>query len=251
MHLLSKLTFLLLFITILGGCAAQEKTESPENESNEAPSLLVFSKTDGFRHSSIPTGVETLEEMGDEYGFSVYATEEASHFTSDNLDSYDVIVFLNTTENILNDEQQEVFKGFIQSGKGFVGIHSATDTEYDWEWYGQMIGAYFDSHPQIQEAEIEVVDKNHLSTEHLPDRWTCTDEWYNFRNIQDHINVLAYLDEESYEGGENGDEHPIAWYHEFDGGRIFYTGRGHTEESYAEPEFREHLWGGIRYALGE
>lgn len=240
---------LLISGLFFSGCAAGDKAEAEEME--DQPSLLVFSKTDGFRHDSIPAGIEAFEELGDEHGFSIHATEDADEFTNENLQNYDVVVFLNTTEDILNEEQQEVFQEFIRSEKGFVGVHSATDTEYDWEWYGDLIGAYFASHPEVQEADVEILDKDHPSTEHLPDTWSRTDEWYNFKDIKDHIHVLATLDESSYKGGENGDEHPIVWHHEYEGSRIFYTGGGHTSESYSEPEFREHLVGGIRYALGE
>ena len=122
-----------------------------------------------------------------------------------------------------------------------MGVHAATDTEYEWPWYGELVGVYFKSHPKQQKAKIDVVDKNHPSTLHLNDTWMHFDEWYNYKNINPNIKVLMKLDESSYAGGENGDYHPIAWYHEFDGGRAFYTGLGHTNESYDNPNFRKHL----------
>ena len=212
--------------------------------------LLLFSKTDGYRHASIPDGIRAIRELGGKNGFLVHETENADFFNDTTLKLYDAVIFLNTTEDVLNELQQKAFRQYITNGGGFVGIHAAADTEYDWPWYGQMIGAWFKSHPKIQQAAIDVVDHSHPSTRHLPDRWVRTDEWYNYNHIQPDINVLATLDESTYRGGENGRHHPIAWYKEFQGGRVFYTGIGHTPESYSEPLFRQHLLGGIQYAVG-
>lgn len=220
-------------------------------QDNSEAHLLVFSKTEGFRHASIPAGVEAVQEIASDNNFSVDHTEDASVFTADNLAQYDAVIFLSTTGNILNDTQQKAFEGFIGNGGGFVGIHAAADTEYEWPWYNRLVGAYFESHPQVQEATIEVLNRDHISTEHLPEEWSATDEWYNYKSIQPHINVIGNLDESSYEGGQNGENHPIIWYHETLGGRAFYTGRGHTKESFDEPAFREHILGGIQYVLGE
>lgn len=238
---MKNLSFLLCFLFLsFSSCTAQN---------NSIPHLLVFSKTDGYRHASIPDGVKALHEIGAENGFSVDHTEDASEFTDENLEQYDAVVFLNTTEDVFNEEQQNAFQQYIHNGGGFVGIHAASDTEYGWPWYGRMVGAYFASHPQIQEATVRVINHEHPSSKHLPEEWVRTDEWYNFKNIQPHINVLANLDESTYEGGKNGANHPIAWYHEFEGGRVFYTGCGHTSESYSMPMFRQHLLGGIEYVI--
>ena len=130
-----------------------------------------------------------------------------------------------------------------------MGVHAAADTEYGWPWYGQMIGARFASHPAVQEATLNVLTFHHPSTKPLHGQWIRTDEWYNFRNIQPWIIPLINLDESTYDGGTNGETHPIAWYHEFEGGRIFYTAGGHTKESYSEPLFIDHLRGGLEYVL--
>jgi type 1 glutamine amidotransferase len=153
---------------------------------------------------------------------------------------------------VLDDDQQAAFERYIRAGHGFVGVHSAADTEYDWPWYGGLVGAYFASHPEVQTATVHVEETDHPSTESLPDRWVRTDEWYNFRsNPRDdpNVHVLAALDETSYAGGTMGD-HPIAWYHAYDGGRGWYTAGGHTADSYAERLFIDHVRGGIQYALG-
>ncbi len=214
-------------------------------------STLVFSKTAGFRHASIETGVAALEKLALEYNFSMYHTEDANHFTDDNLAQYDVIIFLNTTGDILDDDQQASMERFVRQGKGFVGVHSATDTEYDWPWFVKLIGGNFDSHPKVQEARLRVVDHSHLSTQLLPSDWVRTDEWYNFKNFNPDVHVLLDLDESTYEGGNHGGSHPFAWYHEYDGGRVFYTCCGHTKETYEEHAFLAHLMGGIKYAAGK
>lgn len=214
--------------------------------------VLIFSKTEGFRHSSIPAGIAAIEQLGADNDFIVEATEDASVFTFEQLQQYEAIIFLSTTGDVLNPNQQDAFERYIRSGGGFVGIHAASDTEYNWPWYGQLVGAYFDSHPAIQTATIEVADRIHPSTKHLPEYWERTDEWYNYtKNPRGQVHVLATLDESSYNGGNMGYDHPIAWMHEFDGGRSWYTGGGHTEESYSEPAFLEHILGGIMYASGD
>ena len=228
--------------------------QSVQPESAQAEfDVLVFSKTAGFRHDSIPDGIAAIEQLGAENGFSVTATEDATAFTEDNLAQYEAVVFLSTTGDVLNDEQQAAFESYIQSGGGYAGIHAASDTEYDWPWYGELVGAYFDSHPAVQEATVEVEDHAHPSTAHLPQEWVRTDEWYDYQdNPRGDVHVLASLDESSYDGGGMGADHPIAWCHDFDGGRAWYTGGGHTSESFTdEPEFIQHLLGGIRTAAGQ
>lgn len=213
--------------------------------------ILVFHKTKGFYHESIPAGVEALRKLCQKNNIAVEATDNAALFNADGLAKYKAVIFLSTTGDVLNDTQQNAFQQYIRGGGGFVGIHAAADTEYDWPWYNQLVGAYFKSHPKPQKATVVVVDKNHPSTRHLPDKWTRADEWYNYKSITPGLNVLCRLDETSYEGGENGDNHPIAWYHDFDGGRAFYTGGGHTEEAFQEPDFLQHILGGIQYAMGK
>lgn len=219
-------------------------------DSGTEQSVLIFTKTEGFRHSSIPTGVDAVIRLADQEDINTYHTENASYFQPDSLQAFDAVIFLNTTGDVLNDSQQEVFEQYIRDGGGYLGIHSAADTEYEWPWYGDMVGAYFTSHPEIQEATIKVLDHSHAATSFLPEEWSRTDEWYNYKNISDEIKVLMELDESSYEGGENGDFHPIAWYHNFDGGRAFYTGLGHTDEAYSEPLFMDHLRGALHYVIG-
>ncbi|UVS78824.1 ThuA domain-containing protein [Actinokineospora sp. UTMC 2448] len=211
--------------------------------------VLVFSKTAGFRHDSIPAGISTIQQLGQQNNFTVETTEDAAQFTDTNLARFDAVVWLSTTGDVLNTSQQAAFERYIRAGGGYAGVHAASDTEYDWPWYGDLVGSYFASHPAPQQATIDVHDRQHASTAHLPAQWSRFDEWYNYRdNPRGRVHVLATLNESTYSGGTMGADHPIAWCHGFDGGRSWYTGGGHTRESFAEPLFRDHLLGGIRYA---
>jgi cytochrome c len=231
----------LAFTVLLSAC--QKKT----------PRVLVFSKTAGFRHESIEAGKAAMIALGEKYKFKVDTTENDSAFNEENLRNYHAVVFLNTTGDVLNPKQQNNFERWIQAGGGWVGVHSATDTEYGWPWYGKMAGAYFKDHPgnpNVQEGEFFVVDKNHEACKHLPGRFKRTDEFYNFKQMNPDIKPLVKIDEKSYQEGNMGDDHPMSWYHEYDGGRAFYTAMGHTVESFSEQLFLDHLWGGLHWALG-
>ena len=213
--------------------------------------ILVFSKTASYRHaSSIQAGKKEIIEMGKKNKFGVDTSENADVFTAENLKHYAAVVFLCTTGNILNEEQQKAFEQFIRNGGGYVGIHSASDTEYDWAWFGELNGAYFKNHPRPQEAIFNIVDGNNISTAHLPKVWKRTDELYNFKWIGTDLKILITIDESSYTGGGNGENHPMAWYHEFDGGRGFYTALGHDNKSWEDPLYLQHVLGGIQYAMG-
>jgi cytochrome c len=225
--------------------------------------VLVFSKTSGFRHDSIQAGITAVQEIGAANGFAVDATEDATAFTEANLAQYDAVIWLNTTGDVLNDEQQGAFENYIGAGNGYVGIHSAADTEYGWDWYGDLVGGFFASHPPgTPTAAIDVEDATHPSTATVPTRWTRTDEWYNYKppaagaasgadySPRYDVHVLATVDESTYAEGDgtdgHNDDHPIAWCSNFAGGHSWYTGLGHTIASFSEPAFRAHLLGGIQ-----
>jgi type 1 glutamine amidotransferase len=218
---------------------------------NAAPGtrVLVFSRTTGFRHASIPDGIAAIRTLGAARGFVVEATEDPSQFNDRNLQRFNAVVFMSTTGDVLDSTQQAAFERYIRGGGGYVGVHSATDTEYDWPWYGQLVGAYFKRHPQIQDARVDVRDRSFIATKCLPAVWNRRDEWYDFRAAPPaDVKILLTLDEKSYQGGTMGDVHPLSWYHRYDGGRAFYTELGHTSESYADPLYLEHLLGGILWA---
>jgi len=211
--------------------------------------VLAISKTEGFRHESIGAGVEALKKLAQENHFLFDHTEDVDIFAFERLHDYDVVVLLNTTGEIFLPDHQEGFKKFVRDGKGVVGIHSATDTAYEWPWYNRMIGAQFESHPQIQTARVKILRKDHPATAHLPENWIWTDEWYNFKNLNDDIKILMEVDGDSYDtGDEKVQSLPIAWYQEYEGGRVFYTGLGHVPHAYEHPLFLQHLLGGIWYA---
>jgi len=213
--------------------------------------VLAFTKTAEYRHDSIPDAVAALRALGAEHGFAVDHSEDATMFDDATLAPYRAVLFLLTTGDVLIGGQQAAFERYIRAGGGYVGVHAACDTEYEWPWYGQLVGAYFQHHPEIQAATVYVEDRAHPSTAGLPERWERTDEWYDFRaNPRGQVNVLARLDETTYNGGGMGEDHPIAWWHDFEGGRAWYTAGGHTAESYREPLFLQHLLGGIHYAVG-
>ena len=219
----------------------------------QQPRVLVFSKTSGYRHASIPNGIAAIRKLGLENGFAVDTTEDAGAFTQKNLARYRAVVFMSTTGDVLNAAQQDVFERFIQAGGGYVGVHSATDTEYDWPWYGRLAGAWFNGHPgnpNVRHGRYRVIDSTHVSTKGMPATFERDDEFYNFKSIDPTIHVLIEIDETSYQGGTNGAHHPMSWYHDFDGGRAWYTNMGHTEATYTEPLFLQHLLGGLRYAIG-
>jgi len=214
--------------------------------------ILVFSRTAGYRHaSSSDAGKKFILELGSKNKFGVDTTESPEAFTPENLKKYAAVVFLCTTGNVLNDQQQLAFEQFIKNGGGYVGLHSAADTEYDWPWFGELNGAYFKNHPRPQEAVFNIVDANNIATAHLPKVWKRSDELYNFKWIGTDLNILITIDESTYTGGGNGDDHPMAWYHDFDGGRAFYTALGHDNKSWEDPLYLQHVLGGIKYAMGE
>lgn len=218
------------------------------------PRVLVFSKTAGFRHTSITVGKAALQKMGTEKGFAVDTTEDATAFTETNLKRYQCIIWLSTTGNVLNPMQQNAFERYIQAGGGYLGIHAASDTEYDWPWYGKLVGGWFNGHPSqpsnVQQGTFHIVDTKHELTNFLPEPWIRKDEFYAYKQINPNIKVLITIDEKSYAGGTMGDYHPMSWYHEYDGGRAFYTNMGHTDETFSEPLVLQHYWAGLQWAMG-
>lgn len=247
---MARLLTALAGLALLAACAAPAPSVSGPSAPG-GPRVLVFTRTAGFRHSSIPVGVAALRELGVAGGFAVDGTEDSGLLNAGNLARYRALVFLNTSGDVLDEAQQRDVEAYIRGGGGFVGVHAAADTEYGWPFYGVLVGAWFASHPAIQPARLRVVDRTHPATAHLDAVWARTDEWYNFRtNPGPGVHVLVTLDESSYTGGTMGADHPIAWCHPVGAGRSFYTGGGHTDESYAEPAFRAHLLGAIGYAAG-
>ncbi|TAD93261.1 MAG: ThuA domain-containing protein [Bacteroidetes bacterium] len=233
-------------VTMLAATATPSAAKKPK-----PIDILVFSKTNGFRHASITDGIKALGFMATENGWKIAFTEDSLQFNTKNLAKYDVLVLLSPTGNVWGSAEKAALTQYVKKGGGIVGIHAATDCQSDWPWYNQMIGGTFESHPSgTPLAQLDVVDTIHLATKHLKTNWVRKDEWYNFKNLQPDNKVLLTIDETTYEGGKNGNYHPMSWYKIFEGGRIFYTALGHTPQSYTEPLFVAHLRGGILYAAG-
>ncbi len=242
-----QISLLAFFIFVSGNLYAQPQFRA-----------FLFTKTDGWHHESINEGVDALRALGERHQFYVEWNEMANRVNDEYLSNFDVIIFLSTTQNILNEEQQGAMERFIQSGKGFVGIHAASDTEYEWEWYTQLVGRMFVHHPANQTTRVTVIDRNFPGLERVPDSFLWTDEWYAFGEEKiEGLNYLLTIDESMYdiqppwiddpvEG--MGDFHPVAWYHEFDGGRSYYNAMGHMPQTFSDAMFMEMLYGGIYWA---
>ncbi len=245
--MISKLSLILL-ISLINCTQVKEFIKETYKSSNSNFTVLILTETQGFvHHDAIREGTQLITKLGSENNFNVTHTNSSKFISKKELKKTDVIVFLCTTLDVLNQEEQAMIEEFIKTGGGYVGIHSAADTEYDWEWYGKLVGGYFKSHPAIQKARVITSNLKHIATAHLDESWEITDEWYNYKDIKPDINVLLSLDESSYNGGENGTNHPITWFQEYDGGRSFYTGLGHRSEVYADERFIKMLLGGIIY----
>ena len=213
------------------------------------PRVLVFSKTTGYRHESIPAGVAAMHEIGSGLGLGVDATEDSAVFTADELSGYAAVVFLNATGPLLDAAGRDALAGFVTAGGGLLAVHGGIIAEPDWPFFRELMAAEFTGHPQVQPAVVHAVYADHPATVDVPVTWLRVDEWYNFAAHPGGpgLTVLLTVDEASYEGGTMGEAHPLAWCHARQGGRVLVTALGHTIESYTEPELRAHLAGALRY----
>ncbi len=230
---------------------------------------LLITETAGWHHESISNGITAIYELAATHNFEVQRQQNAIKITNESLKDIDVVIFLSTTGDIFDKEEQAIFEKYIQSGKGYVGIHAASDTEYDWQWYTKLVGRMFHIHPVQQTAKLKIIDHNFPGLEHFPNTLLWTDEWYEFgKEKVDNLQYLVTVDENTFDpnvvwsnrdpdgngnmidrvGKGMGKFHPISWYHEFDGGRSFYTALGHIEKIYENSWFLSHLYGGIYYA---
>lgn len=241
---------IIALVAILPGCAGREPQARTQGPAASPARILVFTRTMGWRHDSIPVAIETLRQLGGEAGLLVEHSEDPTQFDARTLARYRAVVFANTTLDVLDAPQQQAFERFVAAGGGYVGIHSAADTEYDWPWYGELVGAWFESHPPGLQASPVHFEADHA----LPgsEGWQVRDELYNYRrNPRLRVDVIASVDESAYAGGKMGADHPIAWCHQRLGGRAWYTGLGHDIPLYADARFRAHLLRGLRYATSQ
>jgi type 1 glutamine amidotransferase len=244
-----------LAVAGLMGCASAMRASGPTcppPPARKGTRVLVFHPRGGSTyHPSIPAGMAAIEALGGKYRFAVEETDDPATFEYRTLRKYSAVVFLNTLDDVLNEEEQAAFERYIHHGGGFVGIHGAAHTEFDWAWYGRLVGAYFSRLTGPWTATVVRVDSTHPSTVCMPATWRVTDEWYDYRAAPGPgVTILATVDEKSYRYGGMGAFHPIAWAHEFEGGRAWYTGLGHTKEVYSDPVFLDQLAGGILWASG-
>lgn len=225
----------------------------------DKPRVLVFSHTTGWRHDSIEPALEAIAALAARDGYETVASEDPSVFSADGLAKFDAVLFLSSTTGMPKDgaaepmwllgEKREALQEFVHRGGAVIGVHAAADSHYGWPWYGRMIGGYFRRHPAgTPEGALRVAEPCHPATIALPAEFRRADEWYFFSDLNPDTTALVTLDPGSIGDPESGPV-PVAWFHEFDGARVFYTAMGHTKESYAEPLFLRHLAGGIRWAL--
>jgi type 1 glutamine amidotransferase len=250
---------LLVVLAAVAGCARPATPDAPPTPATGPPPgreggparVLLFSRTAGFRHASIPAAVAALRRQGARQGMEVDHTEDPARLSAAGLRRYRAVVFLSTTGDVLGPGGEAALRGFVEAGGGWVGVHAAADTEYGWPWYETLVGARFARHPPVQRASVRVARRDHPATARLPEVWARTDEWYDFRgNPRGRVRVLATLDESTYQGGGMGADHPIAWCHAVGKGRALYTAGGHTADSWAEARFLAHVAGALRWAAG-
>ncbi|MCX4986295.1 ThuA domain-containing protein [Streptomyces sp. NBC_00572] len=216
------------------------------------PDVLIYTRTTGYRHDSIPDGAEALTELAHDLGRKAEVTDDPEAFTPGRLAECAVVVLLSTTGNVLTPEGRAAFEAYLRGGGALLAVHAAANAEPDWPFYGELLGTRFDGHPEIQPGIVLVDDHDHPATAPLPDRWSWTDEWYNFTSDprgsgESGVRVLARADESSYRGGTHGDDHPLVWCREVDRGRAFFTALGHASETYRDPAFRAHLSGALTW----
>jgi len=244
-----SLLFAALFLTTLS-CTSQEnsKFEEPLN-------ILVFSKTNGFRHASISSGLKMMYDLSPKQNWVITTTEDPSLFNDSFLKNFDMAVFLNPTGDAIEDAGQKAFEKFMESGKGFVGIHAAADHEYEWPFYGNLVGGYFRTHPPAQQGTVIFENYDHPAMEPFEgmESYTTFDEWYTFKeNPRPNVNVLASLDENSIKKAKNDEwkmgDHPVIWWNEENGIRSFYTVFGHTHEAFQDELIIEHIKNAINWA---
>ena len=246
-------------IGLLGLALAASVTGLPAAAAGKAH-VLIYSGSTGFRHDSIPTAVEALRNLGTKLGYVMDASEDPNVFSAENLKKYRALILVSTTTDPKNPDSEwfvgarrDALQGFLKDGKGVIGLHAAGDSHYHWGWYGQMIGAYFDHHPKgTPKAVCTVVDRHHPATAKLPRTQERVDEWYYYKDIDPLLHVLITVDPATIGDGESDvNPNPLVWYHDFGGGRVFYSGLGHTNESYSEPYMLDLLTGALAYAVGK
>ncbi|MFL6213544.1 MAG: ThuA domain-containing protein [Blastocatellia bacterium] len=244
----------IIFAQAGAGVVARDHTASVARAKHK---VLYLTHSAGFKHDVLPVSEEIMKEMGERSGaFEVTATKDCSMISRDSLKQYDAVVFYTTGELPLSDEQKAAFLDFIKSGKGFVGIHSATDTFYKWPEYGELIGGYFDQHPWHQDVTVNVEDNTHPATRHLGKSFQVKDEIYQFKDFsRSRVHVLLSLDPNSVDLTKpavhrTDKDFALAWWRNYGKGRVFYTALGHREEVWRDARFQQLMIGALKWAMG-
>lgn len=239
---MNKFAIVILSIaTLIAGSCKREQISLTALPTPVTHQVLVITETQGYRHESIEAGLEMFTSHAEEWKIAVTHAENTGAILTNNVYDYSVIVLLNSTGDIFEENEKLALQNYVKQGGAIMGIHAAADAEYNWPWYGEMLGGWFDGHPEIQTADCKVIDVNHPIVAGLPATWPREDEWYNFKKLSPQNQVLIRVDESTYTGGTHGENHPIAWCRFYDGGRVFYTGMGHTLATYKDPLFVKHI----------
>jgi cytochrome c len=228
------------------GCTAGERARAPRF------AVLVFTRTTGYRHASIPEGARAIRSLGAAHGFGVDVTDDEARLAEPGLRRYATVVFLSTTgDPVTGGAGRRALRDHLGRGGGFVGVHAAADAGRDWPWYRRLVGATFVQHPAVQAARLRVVDPDHPATSGLPDTWTATDEWYDLTpDPGSRLHVLVTVDTSTYRGSVLTGEQPDTWCQDVDGGRSFYTALGHDAAAFHDPYLLRLLLGGILSTAG-
>ncbi len=227
------------------GCGKDSNT----NNKITAPSILIVTKAQGFSHTSTEAGVKMFQRHAADWKLTITRADETAGYGGTALRAFDIVVLLNCTGDVFNDDAQTGLQDYVRHGGRILGIHACADAEYNWPWYGDMLGGRFADHPAVQEATCTVELTTHPSTQGLPYHWVRTDEWYNLKNLASDNILLVSVNEATYNGGTMGGFHPISWCRDYDGGHVFYTAMGHTDASFSEPNFEAHIKGAMDWLL--
>lgn len=249
MNMYKKIIIIVIGVIVL----FNSRSDAQRMEGNyEQFQVLLFTKSLDFHHVSIQNGVSMFKELSQDNHFGLTWTEQSDFFDNqEDVNSMDVIVFMNTSGDILNDHQRVALQEYMRQGGNFVAIHSASFTMMEWPWYIELVGGVWNRHPNpgIWTAVVNNERPDHPSAFHLPEKWLVTEEWYNYLELSDNIEVILSIDDATFPGGKMPNYHPIAWYQDnFEGGRSFHTGLGHPEGIYDEPWFRQHILGAVWWA---
>jgi len=228
----------------------------------ESPKVLIYTRNGptadgkkGFVHDNIAACTAMLQQLGKDNGFATDVSDKPEVFTDANLKQYRVIIFANSNNEAFATEEQKVaFQKFIRSGGGFVGIHSACGSERKWPWFWSLLGGTFVRHPKFQPFTINVVDRDHPSTKHLGATWKWADEFYYIKEMPKDLHILLEGDLSTLTDSQKPKDRatqPLAWCHEFEGGRSWYTSLAHKKEDYSKPDLQKHILGGILWAMDQ